>query len=310
MGLSNIHTSILVVNYNSSSHIENLLQSLSGVIGWEMLILDNDSSSSEREKLHSLSSVSPRVFIVESNSNLGFGAGINVLARAAMASSSVNLWILNPDTEVMPGALEALSLGAAARFGLILSPVILSNRSDPMSVWFRGGTFNSLTGAVRHTGFGDIPVESKSKSGHVATQFMTGAAPFLTKQTWKHIGDFREDLFLYWEDVEWSSRAGERGVSLEIDTKSVIVHKEGGSSGSDLDGLSETYYYYSSRNRILVAGHCAARANRLFGFGLLETARLAALPLFREVQYPLRKFWMVVRGSIHGLFGISGNRIL
>ena len=62
--------------------------------------------------------------------------------------------------------------------------------------------------------------------------FVTGAAMMMHISTFELIGGFREDLFLYWEDVDLSLRAGRAGVRMELVPDARVWHAEGGSAES------------------------------------------------------------------------------
>jgi hypothetical protein len=61
------------------------------------------------------------------------------------------------------------------------------------------------------------------------------------------VGPFDEELFLYYEDVDWCLRAHALGVPLTIAQKARATHSGGASSGGE---GGETWAYYSTRNRL------------------------------------------------------------
>jgi N-acetylglucosaminyl-diphospho-decaprenol L-rhamnosyltransferase len=97
--------SIIIVNWNSTQFLQSCLASLSqGCSGvtHEVIVVDNGSFDGCAEML---ATSFPSVRFIQSPENVGFAAANNLGAR--VATSDV-LWLLNPDTEVRPGAGKAL----------------------------------------------------------------------------------------------------------------------------------------------------------------------------------------------------------
>ena len=121
--------SIGIVSYNCRELLANCLESIrahSGRLAVEVIVTDNASSDGTaalvRERF-------PEVRLIASRENLGFAAGTN---RALAAASGDVLMMLNPDTEVRPGALERLTeLPARAPRGRGRGPAHRGSRRPP-----------------------------------------------------------------------------------------------------------------------------------------------------------------------------------
>lgn len=121
---------------------------------------------------------------------------------------------------------------------------------------------------------------------------------FMTVETWNELGGFRPDLFMYWEDAEFSLRASAQGNRLGVVGSARVWHKVGGSQGGD--GKSALYFYYMARNRLLVCRPDGGRLGLLAVVGLRYTLRLLRSAL-RERDERWVKSMAVVRGSLAGL---------
>ena len=75
--------------------------------------------------------------------------------------------------------------------------------------------------------------------------FLTGSCILMSIDVLKEVGVLSEDYFMYWEDVDWSTRVRNHGYKLSVSDKGCIYHKEGAS----IKSLSRIYYH--TRNRIL-----------------------------------------------------------
>lgn len=119
----------------------------------------------------------------------------------------------------------------------------------------------------------------------------------LTAKTFRALNGFREDLFLYWEDADFSRRATDAGLRLAVDLDAQVWHAVGGSG--DAHGRSATYYRYMQRNRLIVASTWSSRSGLVFGAGAVETLKLLARPI-KERTGKLGKIRAGAVGLIEG----------
>ncbi|MGO4784643.1 glycosyltransferase [Cryobacterium sp. W22_MBD10_FK3] len=288
---------VLLVNYKSAELVQRCLISLVGLPVTDIWILDNDSGSFDRDLLEGLAAKDDRITLIESDHNIGFGAGINRLANVSGGAPDDVIWILNPDTELVEGDVQEMLTALAAEEFDVISPLLVTGRSDDRTVWFGGGGIDISRGLCWHDRYGDH--FAGVESGLQSTEFMTGAAPLMTRRTWDLIGGFHEGLFLYWEDVEFSLRATQLGLKLGVAQAVAVWHLEGG-SGEGSAGHSETYYYYNAANRIRVCAAMGGRVQILLGLGLRETALWVLRPLFKEQTGRTRKSFAALRGTYAG----------
>lgn len=289
---------VLMVNYRSVDYVRSCVKSLSTEKIDRIIVLENGSGEEEWKQLQEIDfSAAGEVKLVRSLDNVGFGAGVNLASSQLEPDYSGLIWILNPDTVITAGCVSLLVSRITRRELDIVSPVIASGSESSPTIWFVGGDINHSNGSTRHTDFGEpMPV----RSGVRMTDFMTGAAPMMSFHTWKVLGGFREDLFLYWEDADLSLRAQDLELGMGIDMSARIWHREGGSGESE--GRSSTYYFYMQKNRIMVESQFSSRWNLVIGSGAFETLRLLVRPL-RERDRKISKFQASVRGLFAGLKG-------
>lgn len=94
--------SIAIVTWNSARWIDRCLQSIKAACGglvYEVVVYDNASSDA------TLAALSSDVAVIRGAANDGFAAGVN---RAVTRTSGRYLFLLNPDCELAPRALEIL----------------------------------------------------------------------------------------------------------------------------------------------------------------------------------------------------------
>jgi GT2 family glycosyltransferase len=157
------------------------------------------------------------VRLFEAGDNVGFAAGCNLGARSASGDVLV---FLNPDTVVERGAvgelvrtLEDEEIGIAmARLRLLDRPELLNS----------GGTVVHVSGLAWAGRFGE-PVESITALEDVAGA--SGAALAIRRETFRELGGFTSELFMYQEDVELSWRAHLYGLRVVVDPRADVFHE-------------------------------------------------------------------------------------
>lgn len=278
--------SICIVSYNCRELLANCLESIrahSGRLSVEVIVTDNASTDGTvamvRERF-------PEGRLIASRENLGFAAGTN---RAMAAASGDVLMMLNPDTEVRPGALEHLvhflrersEAGAAGpRIMGADGRLQLTCHTFP-TLWLtlvgQLGLHRAFPGS-RALGAYDMTWWAHDRPRRV--DWISGACIAVHREAWERVGPLDEGYFMYSEDVDWCYRLSKAGYERWYLPGAAIVHHEAGSWGE------------APEERILAAH----RANfRFFG-------KSYGLP--HEVLVRLLICWgALVRGSFWTIFG-------
>jgi GT2 family glycosyltransferase len=209
--------SVLIVAWNSREELARTLPALLAELGEgdELIVADNDSTDSTAEVVEALDSRA-RVVVVRTGANLGFAAACN--AGAAAASGDL-LVILNPDAAPLPGFGAAIrrpwlqGRGWAAWQALVADAggTRINSAGNPVH----------FTGIVWAGGHGE-PIAAAPPAGEVPA--LSGACLAIPLQTWKEIGGFPGEFFLYHEDVDLSLRLRLRGGTLGIEPAAVVDH--------------------------------------------------------------------------------------
>lgn len=231
--------------------------------------------------------------IVVTGTNLGFAGGMNAGTRRAFEKGARRVVILNNDTIADPGFVEKVSAAFDVNEGkkTCFSPLILD--ASGRTVWFGGGKISWLSGKASHTGIGstafpDRPFES---------DYLTGCAACFTREAAEEAGLMEEDYFLYWEDVDWSSKLRRKGYKLFILPEIRIRHAGSASTGLE----SRNYLYYYHRNHLFfLLRNCPVL---LLPFSLagftLNLARVCAAWLLRHGKEGRLKTKMTLKGVSH-----------
>jgi N-acetylglucosaminyl-diphospho-decaprenol L-rhamnosyltransferase len=193
-----------------------------------------------------------RVWIGRATQNLGYAGGINAWINRLLAVKSwEGLWILNPDCEPEPQALEALVERAIkGNKGMVGSTILPSG--NPNYVHCRGGhRWRKFRTSNAIIGFGEpanAPVDLLRIES--ALDCISGASMYVTRACLEKIGTMDEQFFLYYEDADWSMRAKCHGLGYA--QNSIVRHVGGTTIGSARlrRRRSQLSVYLESRNRL------------------------------------------------------------
>ncbi|MBN1889980.1 MAG: glycosyltransferase family 2 protein [Thermoflexales bacterium] len=229
-------TSLILVNYNSGAYLKRCLSSLAlGAVEREIILVDNASTDGSAEEI---AAAFPRVRLVKSQVNRGFGGGCNLGARAAGGDY---LAFLNPDTLVEPGWLEALvaALEAEPRAGLATPKILML--ADPARINTCGNEMH-LTGLTLCRGLGQARAAFERQEEVPA---VSGAAFVIRRALFEALGGFDPDFFMYMEDTDLSLRARLAGYTCLYVPSSIVYHDYALSFGPRKT-------FYQERNRYLL----------------------------------------------------------
>jgi hypothetical protein len=204
--------------------------------------------------------------------NIGFAAAVNVALDRVQPLGAVWALLVNNDATITSDCV-ARCLEEASRDPnvAVISPAIAyTNRPDRL--WFAGAAQSRWLGVVWHRGYFSASSAPPTSSD---CDYIPSCAALMSMAAWSEVGKFREDYFMYFEDVEWGARARERGWKLRYLGAVLAFHVMGGSSehgGSRLMG--ENTAYYLARNPVrfaLETRPIVLRATRTFGVVVVWT---------------------------------------
>ena len=136
-------------------------------------------------------------------------------------------------------------------------------------------------------------------------KYVVGASMLVRKEVLDEVGLMNEDYFLYFEEIDWATRAKKR-FPLAYAPRSLVYHKEGGSTGTAPQSQLQPAMcdYYATRNRILFT----RRFHRLS----LPTVLAAVTGSFfyRFARGSPRNGRAVLRGAWDALRGVNGESFL
>lgn len=222
--------SIIIVNWNGGDLLIRCLETLAtgaADIAIETWIVDNASTDGSASFVRS---AFPEVHLIVNSENLGFAAANN---QAAMKASGRYLLLLNPDTEVLPGALRSLVTYANAHpeIGVLAPRLLNSDRSHQRSCW-RGypGLAMALIDALYLWKLPWLPIVrlSEYRPDELVEPFdvdnLLGACLLIRREAWQDVGPLDEEYFLFLEETDWCWRAKRSGWRIVYYPHAGIIH--------------------------------------------------------------------------------------
>lgn len=258
-----MHISIILVNYNTDKYTIDCLDSLLEIKtpGFKHSIVVVDNASSVPMVLHRRHKV-PTIELIRSESNLGFTGGNNMGIHYAVEKyNSDYVLLLNNDTTVGPNFLKELLLHAEKypKAGLTTSKIYFSKGREFHSqsykndergnvLWYAGGSIDWDNLVAFHRGVDEV--DMGQFDNQLECDFATGCSVMIKREVLEKVGTLDKKYFLYMEDVDYSVRVKKAGYEIHFVPKSIIWHKNAGSTGGSGSPLQE---YYQTRNTLLFA---------------------------------------------------------
>lgn len=231
----------------------------------EMCVVDNDSRDGSLEKIAAAISDngwSDWAKVVSAGRNGGFSFGNNVAIRSAFARPRDEqpdfIWLLNPDSEVEPGAaLELLKFMQARPSAGMTTGLAYGVDGEIQTVAYRH--FSPLTEFVGMSQLGILERLLPSANlvlslGDEPSQavWLSGASLMIRREVFDDTGLMDEDYFLYFEETDLCIQAGRAGWEMWYVPASRVMHIEGAATGFTLEEVAKprrARYWFESRRR-------------------------------------------------------------
>lgn len=219
--------SIVVPVFNKYPYTDACLRALAGAAGsvsFEVIVIDDASSDATAANLAQVEGIR----YLRNAENLGFIGSCN---RAALEARGEYIVMLNNDTQVQPGWLEALlqTFVQFPRCGMSGAKLV-----------YPDGRLQEAGGIIFADGSGwnygrlEDPADPRFNYPREA-DYISGAAICLKRAQWQAFAGFDERYKpAYYEDTDMAFRVREAGMQVIFQPASVVVHFEGVSSGTDL----------------------------------------------------------------------------
>ena len=264
---------IVIVNYRTAELTINCLRSLIPELpllpGMQVTVVDNDSGDNSVTKIQQAIDTEgweDWVNLIASQHNGGFAFGNNLAIRPVLESADPADYylLLNPDTEIRPGAVKTLVdfVAQHPQAGIAGSRFELED-GTPWDITLRFPTILSELDAGLRLGMvskflskwvAAQPIERKAQP----VEWLPGASMLIRREVLETVGLMDEEYFLYYEETDYCLQAKRAGWSCWYVPNSLVMHIGGQSTGVEV--LNEPpkrlpQYCFDSRRRYFTKNH-------------------------------------------------------
>ena len=239
--------SVVIVNWNTGDLLAQCLASLRHArpaLSLELIVVDNASTDGSA---HGFPQEGDGLRLITHTSNLGFARACN---RGIRESRGRYILLLNPDTRVLPGSLEAMLVFMDAHPEAGAAGPALLNPDGSLQP--SGGRFPSLRGLLaihpiiaRFFPAPEDPLRRRDFSRVAEVEEVSGACLLIRRSAWEAVGPLDEAFFLYFEEVDWCLRLTRQGWKVYYVPQARVIHHW--RSRTDPDPQAQLYHLRSQR---------------------------------------------------------------
>jgi GT2 family glycosyltransferase len=240
-------TSVIVVNFRTPELTERAVRSAIREGADQVIVVDNGSDDGSANALKSLAD--RRVEIIQSVTNVGFGAAANM---GALRASADWLIFLNSDAELQAGALAPMVQELTHRRRVVVGPQVVNvdgsvQRSAgmlprPLDLTIRAMDLHLIARAVVR-----LPVigrladrtplgreyAASTNTETVDVSMVSGSCFGIGEADFHALGGFDDRYFMYFEDADLCRRASLAGMRIRFVPAARVQHKVAASTEAD-----------------------------------------------------------------------------
>ena len=223
--------SIIIVSYRSWNRLDACLKSIAvqAMSDIEVIVVDNHSDDGQAEQFISMH---PQARFILQDTNAGFAQACN---RGAKEATGNWLLFLNPDTVLQPNTLAPLLVKANNEPSWKLIGIRQLNDqgkdTHPHGLFLKWWNVWAPVRSLERLFKGE-----KSSKHYLSTtpivypDWISGAFVLIRKNDLLELGGWDERFWMYFEDMDLSKRAAEKGWKRVLYNELVCTHSHGGSS--------------------------------------------------------------------------------
>ena len=228
--------SIIVVNYNNYTLTENCIKSVLRTvkdIKFEIIVIDNNSPNNSFHILSEKFRNCNNVRIIKNSNNEGFGLANN---KAVEASKANVLLFLNPDIEVLEGAISNLykRLLSDEKIGIIGAKLLnkdLTLQYSCRKVLKLGEFLIARTPLKKIVSKAYVnKLEDRyllkylNHDEEIEADWIMGSCMMINKNVFLSVGGFSKDYFMYFEDVDLCYKVRKLGKIILYYPEAKMIH--------------------------------------------------------------------------------------
>lgn len=254
--------SVILVDFHSETETTKCLDSLSQINFIDLchVIVAQPEAEVNKVEKHKIKPI-----MIKRQENLGYAWAVNLGISEAIEAGCKYIVVMNNDVTVKPDFIQPLVNQLENNEVGLVSPKIYFSPNREFHheeyeakergkvIWYAGGIIDWKNIYAWHWGVNEVDHGQFEKTA--TTDFATGCCVAFRSELVDKIGLWDERYFLYLEDTDWSVRVKKAGLKVIMEPKSIIWHKNAGSTGGP---GSRVHQYYQTRNRFLFASKYAS----------------------------------------------------
>ena len=188
---------VLIIIYNSDQKILNILKTLSGI---KVLIIDNGRNNI---LINSIKKYYSNINIISNKKNIGFAKAVNCGLNIIKTKYAL---LLNPDAYINFDSIIKLRETFDKYSNTIIAVPSVYNENTYSAEY---GLLPEQSKGIKRNYFEEEvsqQLHKKYPSGDFCVYTFLGSIMMIDKVLLSKIGNFCEDFFMYWEDMELSKR--------------------------------------------------------------------------------------------------------
>ncbi len=223
---ANPEVSVVILSYGQVNYTLWCLKSIAENLPlsyFEVIVSDDCSGAADLDKLKEIANLT----FLQPPENLGFLKHAN---WAVAQTKGKYILLLNNDTELTPGAIDALVETARTTpdVGLVGSKLVYPDgrlQEAGGIVWDDASAWN----------YGRLEDPDKPEFNYVRdADYISGASILVPRTVWDRLGGFDETFTpAYYEDTDLAFRLRQNGLRVLYQPASMVIHYEGASHGTD-----------------------------------------------------------------------------
>ena len=231
--------SIIIVNWNSKDYLRKCIASIMSEtrgIKFEIVVIDGASFDGCDEMLRQYY---PQVRFIQSDRNIGFAKANN---EAFKASKGGYLLFINPDTEIVNGAVQVMlhQLKSLADAGIVGARLLNTDRTIQTSCIRSFPTitneildFEELRIRFPHSRLWGMAPLFKGSENPSEVDAISGACMMVSRSVFEKVGMFSTHYFMYSEDIDLCFKTARSGFKNYYVPSAIVIHHGGGSSAEN-----------------------------------------------------------------------------
>lgn len=226
---------LILVTYNAQNWLSRCLNNVFNSTELpRIFIFDNASTDSTLKIISNFSQ--ENIYLIKSDTNLGFGAANNICIRKAYDEGFKYFFLVNQDVYIQPNTIEILLKYFATpnKIG-ILSPIHLNGNGTRLDK-----NFSFQLGNVHDNEFLQDLYFNRLENTYFVP-FVNAACWLITRKTVEIVGGFDPLFFHYGEDDNYCQRVVYHGLEIAITTQTSILHDRKEKSKGEFKKFKENY---------------------------------------------------------------------